>query len=173
LAKAGLAPGTLKLELTESAVSEIDDAASHLSRLKAAGAGLAIDDFGTGLSALSQLRGLPFDTLKIDQSFVAQREDSAGESGSSILRSIVGLAQELDLAVVAEGVETARDAQWLKDVGCEYAQGYYFSPALPRGDVLAFIARHHGGVSARQDPDAPLGVTGMRGKSGDIDPQLA
>jgi EAL domain-containing protein (putative c-di-GMP-specific phosphodiesterase class I) len=97
LGKAGLAPGTLKLELTESAVSEIDDAGLRLSRLKAAGAGLAIDDFGTGLSALSQLRGLPFDSLKIDQSFVAQREDAGAgaEGGSSILRSIVGLAREL------------------------------------------------------------------------------
>ena len=175
LGKAGLAPGTLKLELTESAVSEIDDAGLRLSRLKAAGAGLAIDDFGTGLSALSQLRGLPFDSLKIDQSFVAQREDAGAgaEGGSSILRSIVGLARELELAVVAEGVETARDAQWLKDIGCEYAQGYYFSPPLPRGDVLSFIARHHGGVGAFQESAAPLGVAGVRGKSGDIDPQLA
>jgi diguanylate cyclase (GGDEF)-like protein len=173
LAKAGLAAGTLKLELTESAVSEIDDAGLRLSRLKAAGAGLAIDDFGTGLSALSQLRGLPFDTLKIDQSFVVQREDAGGEGGSSILRSIVGLARELGLAVVAEGVETARDAQWLRDIGCEYAQGYYFSPALPRGDVLAFIARHHGGAGVRQDGGAALGVTSVRGKPRDIDPQLA
>jgi EAL domain-containing protein (putative c-di-GMP-specific phosphodiesterase class I) len=143
--------------------------------LKAAGAGLAIDDFGTGLSALSQLRGLPFDSLKIDQSFVAQREDAGAgaEGGSSILRSIVGLARELELAVVAEGVETARDAQWLKDIGCEYAQGYYFSPALPRGDVLAFIARHHGGVGATQETAPALGVTSVRGKSGDVDPQLA
>jgi len=123
---------------------------------------------------LSQLRGLPFDTLKIDQSFIAQREDAGAgaEGGSSILRSIVGLARELGLEVVAEGVETARDAQWLKDIGCEYAQGYYFSPALPRGDVLAYIARHHGGTGA-MDVAAPLGVTGMRGKAGDIDPQLA
>jgi diguanylate cyclase (GGDEF)-like protein len=175
LGKAGLVPGTLKLELTESAVSEIDDAGLRLSRLKAAGAGLAIDDFGTGLSALSQLRGLPFDSLKIDQSFVAQREDAGAgaEGGSSILRSIVGLARELELAVVAEGVETARDAQWLKDIGCEYAQGYYFSPALPRGDVLAFIARHHGGVGATQETAPALGVTSVRGKSGDVDPQLA
>lgn len=170
LSQTGLAPGTLKLELTESAVSEIDDASHRLSRLKSAGAGLSIDDFGTGLSALSQLRGLPFDTLKIDKSFLVQREDAVGEGGSSILRSIVGLAHELELAVVAEGIETARDAQWLKDIGCEYGQGYYFSPALPRVDVLAFIARHHGGTA--QNSGEHSGVTGVSGKSGSADPQL-
>jgi diguanylate cyclase (GGDEF)-like protein len=173
LSKAGLVPGTLKLELTESAVSEIDDANLRLSRLKAAGAGLAIDDFGTGLSALSQLRGLPFDSLKIDKSFLVQREDDGGEGSSSILRSIVSLAHELELAVVAEGVETARDAQWLKDIGCDYGQGYYFSPALPRSDVLAFIARHHGGQTSAQGVDVPSGMTGVSGKPGDGDPQLA
>jgi diguanylate cyclase (GGDEF)-like protein len=173
LSKAGLVPGTLRLELTESAVSEVADAAPRLERLKSAGAGLAIDDFGTGLSALSQLRSLPFDTLKIDKSFLAQREDTGGEAGSSILRSIVGLAHELELAVVTEGVETARDAQWLREIGCEYAQGYYFSPALPRADVLSFIARHHGGESSPQSREVPSGVATMSGKTGDIDSQLS
>jgi diguanylate cyclase (GGDEF)-like protein/PAS domain S-box-containing protein len=160
LSRAGLVPGTLTLELTESAVSEIDDAALRLARLKAAGAGLSIDDFGTGLSALSQLRELPFDTLKIDKSFLVQREHPGGEGGSSILLSIVRLAHALELRVVAEGIETARDAQWLSEIGCDYGQGYYFSPALPRGDVLGFIARHHGGSAAGDGAEAS-GVTGV------------
>ena len=164
----GIAPGTLKLELTETAVGGIDDPAARLERLKAAGAGLAIDDFGTGLSAFSQLKDLPFDTLKIDKSFLARSIEGNGDGGS-ILRSIVSLAHELKMTVVAEGVETARDAHWLRDIGCEFAQGYYFSPPLPRAEALAFIARHHGADEAQ----TPLGVAGVGGEAGDIDSQTA
>jgi EAL domain-containing protein (putative c-di-GMP-specific phosphodiesterase class I) len=137
-------------------------------RLKSAGVGLSLDDFGTGLSALSQLKDLPFDTIKIDKSFLEQEE---GREKAAILRSIVQLARDLRLAVVAEGVETARDAQWLKEIGCEFAQGYFFSPPLPRSDVLAFIARHHAGVDASEANRS--GVAGMSGKPGDVDTKLA
>lgn len=168
LSSGSIAPATLKLELTETAVGNVDDAAARLARLKAMGAGLAIDDFGTGLSALSQLKDLPFDTLKIDKSFLARSIDGSGD-GASILRSIVNLAHELKMTVVAEGVETARDAHWLREIGCEFAQGYYFSPPLPRGDALAFIARHHGADEAQ----TLSGVAGVGGESGDVDTQTA
>ncbi len=168
-----ISPGTLKLELTESAVTYADDTVARLRRLKAAGAGLAIDDFGTGVSSLSQLEGLPFDTLKIDKSFLASREEAKSAQGSSILRSIVQLAHQLNLAVVTEGVETARDAEWLKDIGCEFGQGYFFSPPLSRDEVLAFIARHHGHPGAPQSVNGPSSVTGVDGKSGDVNSQLA
>jgi diguanylate cyclase (GGDEF)-like protein len=168
LADGNLHQGTLKLELTETALGSVDGARDHLMRLKTTGVGLSLDDFGTGLSALSQLKDLPFDTIKIDKSFLDQGE---GREKVAILRSIVQLARDLKLDVVAEGVETARDAQWLKEIGCEFAQGYFFSPPLPRGDVLAFIARHHAGL---ENPDARRsGVAGMSGKSGDVDTKLA
>jgi EAL domain-containing protein (putative c-di-GMP-specific phosphodiesterase class I) len=137
-------------------------------RLKSAGVGLSLDDFGTGLSALSQLKDLPFDTIKIDKSFLDQRE---GQENLAIVRSVVQLACDLKLAVVAEGVETDCDAKWLREIGCEFAQGYYFSPPLPRSDVLAFIARHHVRVD---DPEAKCsGVAGVSGKPGDVDTELA
>ncbi len=168
LANGNVRQGSLKLELTESALGAVDDARAHLVRLKSIGVGLSLDDFGTGLSALSQLKDLPFDTIKIDKSFLEQGE---GDEKAAILRSIVQLARDLHLAVVAEGVETAHDAQWLREIGCEFAQGYFFSPPLPRSDVLAFIARHHAGVD---DPEAKRSsATGMGGKPGDIDAKLA
>jgi diguanylate cyclase (GGDEF)-like protein len=171
LSQGNVAAGSLKLELTESAVAGSGDTAVRLQRLKSAGVGLAIDDFGTGVSSLSQLRGLPFDTLKIDKSFIANRHEGNGANGGSILRSIVRLAHELELSVVTEGVESAQDAQWLKDIGCEFGQGYHFSPPLSRGEVLAFIAKHHAGTDG--NGAEPSGVPGMDGKAGDIDPQLA
>jgi diguanylate cyclase (GGDEF)-like protein len=161
--------GTLRLELTETALAEVDDVRDHLMRLKSLGAGLSLDDFGTGLSALSQLRDLPFDTIKLDKSFLDHEGNR--EKNVVILRSIVQLAHELNRTVVAEGIETAHDAQSLREMGCEFAQGYFFSPPLPRSDVLAFIARHHAG-SGEITTDASS-VSGMGRKPGDVDPQLA
>lgn len=160
--------GTLMLELTETALGAVDDAREHLMRLKSAGVGLSLDDFGTGLSTLSQLKDLPFDTIKIDKSFLEQGDVQAN---TAILRSIMQLACDLNLIVVAEGVETARDARRLKEIGCEFVQGYFFSPPLPRGDVLAFVARHHMGADGTEAIRS--GVAGMGGKSGDVDPELS
>jgi diguanylate cyclase (GGDEF)-like protein len=171
LSLGNIAAGTLKLELTESAVAGSTDTAARLQRLKSAGVGLAIDDFGTGISSLSQLRGLPFDSLKIDKSFLASRGEEDGTNGGSLVRSIVQLAHQIGLSVVTEGVETAQDAQWLKDIGCEYGQGYYFSAPLSRAEVLPFIARYHAGMNTGDAEDS--GISGVEGKAGDIDPQLA
>jgi len=132
-------PGTrLELELTERVLMEDPQRAiAHLEALKAAAPGLtiAIDDFGTGYSSLNYLRRLPVDVLKIDRSFVADLSHEA-RNAAAIIRSIVELGHNLGMAVVAEGVETAEQACRLREIGCEEAQGYLFSPPLPAEEFL-------------------------------------
>ena len=143
-ARFALEPGTLKLEVTEGAALGAADTQQVLARLRAAGARLAIDDFGTGVSNFNQLKDIPFDTVKLDQSFLGRhgaKSDDAG--GAVIVGSIVNLAHDLGRDVVIEGVETQAEAEWLRELGCEYAQGYYFSAPLPRAEALDFIARHY------------------------------
>lgn len=139
LDNAGLEHGTLKLEVTESAVVSDGDIQSVLTRIAALGAGLALDDFGTGLSSLNQLKDLPFEIVKIDKSFLLS---GGGRDGAVVLNSIVSLAHELKRAVVAEGVESEKDAAWLKEIGCEFAQGFLFAEPMPRANVADFLARH-------------------------------
>ena len=138
LGNADIAKRSLKLEITESAVMrEAARAQAALQRLRDLGVGLAVDDFGTGHSSLSHLRRFPFEAIKIDKSFLV---DAHERSGAAILRSIVSLAHELKLAVVAEGVETEADAMRLREMGCEYGQGYFFGTPIPASDVPSFIA---------------------------------
>jgi diguanylate cyclase (GGDEF)-like protein/PAS domain S-box-containing protein len=143
LRELGLSPESLKLEITESTVMEDPVAAVEmLQQMKALGIRLAIDDFGTGYSSLSYLHRFPLDTLKIDRSFISGI--AGGINGMEIARTVMPLAQNLCLDVVAEGVETAQQVQELKKLNCKYAQGYYFSKPLSSQDAEALIAETRG-----------------------------
>ena len=108
-----------------------------VSALRDAGAGLALDDFGTGFSSLQYLTRLPFDTLKIDRYFV--RTMGANEGSAKIVRSVVKLGQDLDLEVVAEGVENAGMARQLLSLGCDYGQGFGYAPALSPQEAEVYL----------------------------------
>jgi diguanylate cyclase (GGDEF)-like protein/PAS domain S-box-containing protein len=126
LAETGLDSKCLKLEVTEGSImQDAEMALITLRRLKSMGIGLEIDDFGTGYSSLSYLQRLPFDTVKVDRSFIKELGVSA--ESSEIVRTIVELARTLEMDVVAEGVETEDQFQKLTALGCKYVQGYYFA----------------------------------------------
>ncbi len=138
IAKHRLPHGSLKLEITESDIMrDPEGAATVLRALRAGGAGLALDDFGTGFSSLSYLTRLPFDTLKIDRYFV--RTMSTNEGSVKIVSSVVKLGQDLNLEVVAEGVENAVMARQLMELGCDYGQGFGYAPALSPQEAEVYL----------------------------------
>ena len=146
IAGSGLSPGLLSLEITESVLME-DVAASRtvLQSLKELGVRLGIDDFGTGYSSLLYLRRFPVDFLKVDRSFVSGLGDNS-EDGA-IVAGVVGLANALGVEAVAEGVEQAAHAEKLVGMGCELAQGYLWSPALPASELESSFERFWPAVS--------------------------
>jgi EAL domain-containing protein (putative c-di-GMP-specific phosphodiesterase class I) len=123
-------PILLKLELTEGMLLEnIEDTIATMNALKEIGVQFSLDDFGTGYSSLQYLKRLPLDQLKIDQSFV--RDIAIDSSDKAIVRTIIAMAQSLDMDVIAEGVETEEQRQFLLDEGCTHYQGYLFSKPVP------------------------------------------
>ncbi len=139
LHREGVKRGTLKLEITESIVMQSPErAAQILERLKQFGIGLACDDFGTGYSSLSSLRLLPFDTLKLDKSFIAP--EAGGERATVILEAILTLAHGLGLAIVAEGIEDQAQLDRLGRLGCEFGQGYFIAPPMTAKQINEALA---------------------------------
>src|SRR5262249_40677867 len=137
IARSGLARGTLKLELTEALVMENPEhTAQMLQRIRDLGASSALDDFGSGHASLAYLQRFPFDSIKIDRSFV--RTNGKG-SRPVILRSLISLAHDLGMEVVAEGAETDSDGVELYKLGCEYAQGHCFGEPMNADDAKALL----------------------------------
>jgi diguanylate cyclase (GGDEF)-like protein len=153
LKQSGLDPGSLELELAEGTLGTQAEAEMvNLSTLIAMGVRLAIDDFGTGYSSLSYLKRFPVDTLKIDGSFVRNLEVEPWDT--AIVTAIIGLAHNLGLKVVAEGVETARQLAFLRAQGCDAVQGYFICPPLPADAFAAWLkGREPGGYAEGIDAD--------------------
>ncbi|MEK6588850.1 MAG: EAL domain-containing protein, partial [Chloroflexota bacterium] len=138
LRNANLDPSSLHLEVTEGVImAEPEAATSMLVGLRALGVKLPIDDFGTGYSSLAYLHRFPISSLKIDRSFV--KRVAAGGEDEVIVRTIVTLAHNLGMDVIAEGVETAAQLERLKALGCEFGQGFYFSRAVPAEEAAALL----------------------------------
>jgi diguanylate cyclase (GGDEF)-like protein len=136
LLETGLAPGRLELEITETALIEDLNAALHcLRQLKALGVKVAMDDFGTGYSSLSNLRAFPFDKVKIDKSFVRNVQED--QQAATIIRAILGLCRGLNLSVLAEGVETVEELDFLREELCTEAQGFLWGRPGDIGDFTA------------------------------------
>ncbi len=140
LARSNLSPRSFRLELTESLVMDNPEQATHvLNRLKKLGIGLSIDDFGTGYSSLSYLTRFPFDTIKIDKSFL----DDKTPKRTVLVRSMVNMAHELGLSVVVEGVADENDALELRQMGCEYAQSFMFGVPVSADAALKLLKDHY------------------------------
>jgi diguanylate cyclase (GGDEF)-like protein/PAS domain S-box-containing protein len=139
LDRTGLAPGRLELEITESLlIDDTDRALAVLNDLKSHGVRLSLDDFGTGYSSLSYLRRFPFDTLKIDQSFVQAIGHDDGSD--SIVRAVIALGRSLGLEVIAEGVETPQQLGFLRGHKCQQVQGYLLARPMPAADLPHMVA---------------------------------
>ena len=140
LATASLSPYRLELEITESVLLQDDDATlAMLHQMRGMGVRISMDDFGTGYSSLSYLRKFPFDKIKIDQSFI--RDLSPGDDSIAIVRAVASLAASLNIATVAEGVETADQLGIARAEGCTEVQGYFFSPPVPAAKARELLAQ--------------------------------
>lgn len=134
----GLSPQNIGVEITESAViRDIQATVRNLTELRAQGFKISIDDFGTGYSSLNYLANLPIDILKIDRSFVLGLPGKKNDN--AIAKAIVYMAHEMDIEVVAEGVETEEQLDFLSSIGCDYVQGYIFSPAIEEKKIAALL----------------------------------
>jgi EAL domain-containing protein (putative c-di-GMP-specific phosphodiesterase class I) len=147
LEQVGLDPGCLQLEIIETiAMGDAEKSGRVLAQLKGLGVRLSIDDFGTGYSSLSRLRRIPVDTLKIDRAFISHM-DTDPES-LEIVRTIIVLAHNLGLKVVAEGTETEEHIKLLKQLNCEMAQGYLFSRPADDQAMSKLLVHNYGACAA-------------------------
>jgi EAL domain-containing protein (putative c-di-GMP-specific phosphodiesterase class I) len=138
LKQSKIEPEWLEIEITESSImGDWEVSGATLSRLRALGVRLSLDDFGTGYSSLSYLNKLPVTKLKIDRSFVARMAPRT--EGHGIIKTIIDLADSMNLEVVAEGVETAEQLAQLRDMKCSLIQGYFFSKPLDRPSIEAYL----------------------------------
>jgi diguanylate cyclase (GGDEF)-like protein len=161
LLRAGLPASGLGLELVESSLIENREAiVDNLQQLRAMGIYIAVDDFGTGYSSLSYLKRLPIDALKIDRSFTQGIPFDVNDT--AISTTIIAMAKSLNLEVVAEGVETREQADFLRAHGCPRAQGYFFSPPLLAGDCLQFFRQPRPLVRTSSHPPPPRGSSRPR-----------
>ena len=147
LEETGCRPEWLELEVTEGFImSETHASIDALRGLRDMGIQLAIDDFGTGYSSLSYLKKLPINRLKIDRSFV--RDLAEDNDDAAIVKAIISLGKSLQLAIIAEGVETVFQENFLRELGCEMGQGYLYSPPIPTGQIESLVNRHNKRKSA-------------------------
>jgi EAL domain-containing protein (putative c-di-GMP-specific phosphodiesterase class I)/NO-binding membrane sensor protein with MHYT domain len=139
LVETGLSPARLELEITETTLFEdLQRALDSLRRLRALGVSIAMDDFGTGYSSLSSLQAFPFDKIKIDQQFVVHLGET--KQAAVIVRSVLGLGKSLDILVLAEGVETQQQLEFLNAESCEEVQGFYFGRPAPTEHIRKILA---------------------------------
>ena len=141
LERTAIDPAYVVVEITEYMAMEYDYSIHVLEQLKALGIGISIDDFGTGYSSLNYLKNFPIDYIKIDKSFVSEIMNN--EEDAVIVKAIISLAQNLHKEVIAEGVETKEQLEFLKTHGCDISQGYYFSKALPADEIEQIYLEQH------------------------------
>jgi len=143
LLETGLAPDRLELEITESVlIEDFDRGLALLRRLKALGVRISMDDFGSGYSSLSYLQAFPFDKIKIDRAFVMNL--GRNPQSAAIIRAVIGLGHGLEMEIVAEGVETQEQLDFLASVGCDVVQGYFIGKPLPIGQYAGLVGRSGG-----------------------------
>jgi EAL domain-containing protein (putative c-di-GMP-specific phosphodiesterase class I) len=146
--QSGIKPHQLELEITESLLMRnVDDTTENMKRFSAAGLKLAIDDFGTGYSSLGYLRQFPVDALKIDRSFV--KDLSTSSDDAAICAAIIAMARELKLKVIAEGVETVEQLEFLRKHRCDQVQGYLISEPIPIAELEKLLRRAQHGDGKR------------------------
>jgi diguanylate cyclase (GGDEF)-like protein/PAS domain S-box-containing protein len=146
LLETGLAPGRLELEITEGVlIEDFDRGLALLRRLKALGVRISMDDFGSGYSSLSYLQAFPFDKIKIDRAFVMNL--GRNPQSAAIVRAVIGLGHGLEMSIVAEGVETQEQLEFLAEQGCDAVQGYFIGKPLPIGQYAALVGRDGGNAA--------------------------
>jgi EAL domain-containing protein (putative c-di-GMP-specific phosphodiesterase class I) len=149
LEETGLKPQCLQLEITESAMAKnLQNTVQTLKELNEIGVNVALDDFGTGYSSLNYLHELPISTLKIDRSFITRLNSET--NGAEIIKTIITLARNLKMEVVAEGIETVEQLEKLREIGCEFGQGYLFSRPIAAEEAIKLISPKNSSIAKQK-----------------------